>query len=290
MKQKVKITTIIEIKKRIILARNTKLDILELPQGMASAGEQPEQFAVRLALGLFDVEPDRVKLYDIVSYTGKKLDKGRPNSQLFILYKVSFDNIDGLKLSKYNTKYDSIELVNLEKYISQTNVSEETDFILSVLSQNYDKSFINDDIDSNSLSGWTLYTDGGSRGNPGKSSAAYAIFRGEEQVAVGGEFLGITTNSQAEYHSLRIGLEASLARNITRLTVKMDNLMVVNQINGIYRVKNRELWPIYAKIKELTKHFEYLRVEHIRREFNTVADQEVNRILDEFVPSDSLDV
>jgi ribonuclease HI len=140
------------------------------------------------------------------------------------------------------------------------------------------------------LSDWTLYTDGGSRGNPGKSSAAYAIFKGEEQITIGGEFLGITTNSQAEYHSLRIGLEAALARNVTRLVVKMDNLMVVNQINGTYTVKNRELWPIYAKIKDLIKHFEYLKVEHIRREFNTIADREVNRVLDEFVASDSLDV
>ena len=290
MKQKVKITTIIEMGKRIVLLRNNKTDLLELPQGVSSAGEQPEQIAVRLAMDLFDSQREKVRLYYIVSYTDKKLDKGRSNSQLFILYKVDFDDTNNLKLSRYNIKYNSAESVDLEKYVSQTNVSEETDFILNVLSQNYDKSFISNDIAGEALSDWTLYTDGGSRGNPGKSSAAYAIFKGEEQITIGGEFLGITTNSQAEYHSLRIGLEAALARNVTRLVVKMDNLMVVNQINGTYTVKNRELWPIYAKIKDLIKHFEYLKVEHIRREFNTIADREVNRVLDEFVASDSLDV
>ena len=270
--------------------RNNKTDLLELPQGVASVGEQPEQFAVRLALDMFDVEPREVKLYDIVSYANGASGKSRYDSQLFILYKVSFDNANKLKLSKYNTKYSSVEFVNPERYVSRTNISEETDFILSVLSQNYDKSFINDDaIAGEPLPEYTLYTDGGSRGNPGKSSAAYVIFKGEEQIVIGGEFLGITTNSQAEYHSLRIGLEAALARNITRLTVKMDNLMVVNQINGIYRVKNRELWPVYAKIKDLIRHFECLRVEHIRRELNTIADQEVNRILDELPSGDSLD-
>ncbi len=289
MKQKVKITTIIEVEKKIILVGNNKTDLLELPQGTASAGEQPEQFAVRLSMDLFDIEPEKVKLHDIVSYTDKKLDKGRQVSQLFILYKIGFGG-NNLKLSRYNTKYSSMELIGLEHYVAQTNVSKETDFILNVLSQNYDRSFItSDDSTDVSLSDWTLYTDGGSRGNPGKSSAGYVIFRGEEQVSAGGGFLGITTNSQAEYHGLRIGLEAALAHNITRLTVKMDNLMIVNQMNGTYRVKNRELWPIYAKIKDLAKHFEYLKIEHIRREFNTAADREVNRILDELV-SKSTDV
>ena len=56
--------------------------------------------------------------------------------------------------------------------------------------------------------------------------------------------------------------------------------MVVCQMNGIYKVKNRELWPIYTKIKDLSKQFDSLSIQHIKREYNVAADRKVNEILD----------
>jgi ribonuclease HI len=53
----------------------------------------------------------------------------------------------------------------------------------------------------------------------------------------------------------------------------------VNQLNGIYKIKNRDLWPIHERIKELAKEFERVSFSHVRREFNQLADGMVNKIL-----------
>ena len=127
-----------------------------------------------------------------------------------------------------------------------------------------------------------LYTDGGSRGNPGPSASAYVIqdLDGNE-LESSGLYIGITTNNQAEYQALRRGLERLLELGVRRAHVFMDSLLVVNQMKGQYKVKNRDLWPIYESLVELSKKFQDVKFEHVPREMNKQADSEVNRILDE---------
>lgn len=127
-----------------------------------------------------------------------------------------------------------------------------------------------------------LYTDGGSRGNPGPSAAAYVIITDKDDVVEKfGHYIGITTNNQAEYQALRHGLERVLKFNPKSVQVFMDSLLVINQINGLYKVKNRDLWPIYESINQLKSKFRKITFHHVPREFNKLADAEVNRILDE---------
>lgn len=127
-----------------------------------------------------------------------------------------------------------------------------------------------------------MYADGGSRGNPGPSAGGFAILDMENNVVItSGKYLGITTNNQAEYHSLKGGVEEAIKQGVKVLHVYMDSLLVINQMKGIYRIKNRDLWPIYQAIKEQAANFEKITFEHVPREMNKLADSIVNATLDD---------
>jgi len=127
-----------------------------------------------------------------------------------------------------------------------------------------------------------LYADGGSRGNPGPSASGYAIFALDGRMVVKkGMYLGVTTNNQAEYQALKLGMEEALAMHVKEVHVYMDSLLVINQMLGIFNIKNRDLWPIHDAIRELLPKFRKISFTHVPRELNKVADQAVNEALDE---------
>jgi ribonuclease HI len=96
-----------------------------------------------------------------------------------------------------------------------------------------------------------------------------------------GVFLGITTNNQAEYQALKLGLEAALHKFHAReVHVYMDSMLVVNQMKRIFKVKNRDLWPIHDAVQQLVPQFAKVSFDHIPRELNKLADAQVNKCLD----------
>lgn len=126
-----------------------------------------------------------------------------------------------------------------------------------------------------------LYADGGSRGNPGPSASGYVLYDMDDNIVVkNGVYLGVTTNNQAEYQALKFGLEEALKHNVVNIHVYMDSMLVVNQMNGIFQVKNRDLWPIHDAIKQLAKNFKHITYTHVPRALNKAADAEVNQALD----------
>ncbi len=126
-----------------------------------------------------------------------------------------------------------------------------------------------------------LYTDGGSRGNPGPSASGFVLLTLEgDIIKKSGVYLGITTNNQAEYQALKFGLEEAQKLGAREVDVYMDSLLVVNQMKGSFKVKNRDLWPIYEAIKVLAGHFKKVTYTHVPRELNKLADGEVNETLD----------
>ena len=128
----------------------------------------------------------------------------------------------------------------------------------------------------------TLYADGGSRGNPGPSACGYVLINDAGEVLVDkGVYLGVTTNNQAEYQGLKSGLLEAKAMGARKVDVRLDSLLVVNQMKGIFKVKNRDLWPIHESIKQLVAGFEKVTFSHVPREMNKLADAAVNRVLDE---------
>lgn len=127
-----------------------------------------------------------------------------------------------------------------------------------------------------------IYTDGGSRGNPGPSASGYVIYNDQKEELVNkGVYLGITTNNQAEYTALKLALEEAINLRAQEVSVYMDSLLVVNQMKGVFKVKNRDLWPIHDAIKQLCGQFKHITFTQVPREFNKVADAAVNRALDE---------
>jgi len=127
-----------------------------------------------------------------------------------------------------------------------------------------------------------LFTDGGSRGNPGDSACAFVICKLDDSVVEkSGYYMGMATNNQAEYLGQIKGLERCRDLGIDKVHLHSDSQLVVNQMNGIYKVKNQELAPLNQQLKELAGSFEEVTFSYVPRELNKIADKEVNRILDD---------
>ena len=126
----------------------------------------------------------------------------------------------------------------------------------------------------------TVYTDGGSRGNPGPGAAAY-VLRDASGTPVGakGFSLGQTTNNAAEYAGFIKGLQAALDSGADSVTVFSDSELLVRQINGEYKVKNPALRKLHEQSYELLNNFSKWQVRYIRREENKQADKLVNRAI-----------
>jgi ribonuclease HI len=78
-----------------------------------------------------------------------------------------------------------------------------------------------------------------------------------------------------------MGLEDCLHYGAKEVQLFMDSLLVVNQMLGIYKIRNRDLWPIHEAIKNLSTQFAKVSFTHVMREYNKAADAMVNQILDE---------
>jgi len=127
-----------------------------------------------------------------------------------------------------------------------------------------------------------IFTDGGSRGNPGPSATGYVIMNKDEQViAEGGTYLGITTNNQAEYRAVTEALLAAKKFKPKKILFFLDSMLAVRQIKGEWKVKNADLKPVHAEIIDLMKDFDSVEFSHVRRKYNTLADAEVNKVLDD---------
>lgn len=131
----------------------------------------------------------------------------------------------------------------------------------------------------------TIFTDGGSRGNPGPAGSGAVIYRGNTEIGHVSKFLGIQTNNFAEYEALILALEAThklLGSPVTApVTVKMDSELIVKQMKGGYKVKNPALKEKHERVRMLIMEaFPNIKFQHVPREQNKVADQYANDAMD----------
>ncbi len=120
-----------------------------------------------------------------------------------------------------------------------------------------------------------LYIDGASKGNPGKAGAGIAILKDGKEIFKEGIFLGTKTNNEAEYSALLHGLKKAKELGIKNLKIFSDSKLIVNQINGNYKIKNQRLKNFYTEIIKLLKNFNY-EINYIPREKNKLADKLAN--------------
>ncbi len=285
MKQTLTVRAIIKQDSKVLLLRRATgnpayVGLFELPGGKVEFGEDPRACLQREVLEETGREVDALQIMEVLS----DIDTRDPKHQYIVLTFLATLRADtAITLSSEHDKYiwKKLSDIQLNEVTESTRRALElegdvqTTDTISTSTSNKD-----DNITTNSGEA-IIYSDGGSRGNPGPSASGFVILDSHENVLYeGGKYLGITTNNQAEYQAVKLALEKALAMNIRIVHFRIDSLLVVNQLNGIYKIRNRDLWPIHSSIKELAAKFSEISFTHVRREFNKLADAMVNQILD----------
>jgi ribonuclease HI len=126
-----------------------------------------------------------------------------------------------------------------------------------------------------------LFTDGGSRGNPGPAACAFVLEAEDGTVLEArGESIGVATNNVAEYSALVAGLERAVEAGVDELEVVSDSELMVKQMRGEYKVKNRALQDLFLDASRLARAIRSVTYTAVRREHNELADSLVNEALD----------
>ena len=126
-----------------------------------------------------------------------------------------------------------------------------------------------------------LFTDGGARGNPGPAAFAYVLEAEDGTVLdARGEAIGVATNNVAEYRALVAGLEQAAEAGVDELEIVSDSELMVKQMRGEYRVKNKALLALSVEAGRLARRVGKVSYTAVRREHNVLADRLVNEALD----------
>jgi ribonuclease HI len=125
-----------------------------------------------------------------------------------------------------------------------------------------------------------LYTDGGSRGNPGPSGIGVIILDSKKKkIKEVSKYIGEATNNIAEYSALICGLEEAAALDASEVVIYMDSELLAKQLSGEYRVKDENMKRLFEKALGILKGFNSYEVKHIVREKNKEADKLVNKAI-----------
>ncbi|MBR0134399.1 reverse transcriptase-like protein [Candidatus Saccharibacteria bacterium] len=287
MKQRIRVTAICKNEDDVLLLKRAGGRVegvfnFELPTGKIVFGEQPEEAMARVIYENLGVQASKIQLTDVVTFTGLKDSSEQGN--LFIVFEVQLQDTT-IKL--FADRYSSYKWVQMNE-VSSVTLAEESLMVLQITGtktgtlatkivrvgeENKQVLPVSDFA--------TIYTDGGSRGNPGPSGLGYYIIGPDgKELKRGGEFLGFSTSRLAEYYGLKEGLEQAIELGLKRVHFKSDSLMMVNQMNGIYKVKNPDLMQIHADVLKLLENLEAYSFTHVPRELNVEADAEVNKVID----------
>ena len=132
-----------------------------------------------------------------------------------------------------------------------------------------------------------IYTDGGSRGNPGLAGMGVVIANEKgKMVKEYSGFLGVKTNNEAEYEAVIFGLKKIKAllgkekiKN-TEIEFRLDSQLIARQLNGEYKIEEERLFPLFIKIWNLKMDFGPIKFSEIPREQNKEADRLANEAMD----------
>lgn len=247
--------------------------VIELPGGRVHASESLEQALQRKLSDELSLHTQAPLYYTSLAGHGSQ------GSYMRIVFDVTFSEKSSIRLNQSHHTYEWIAATAIPK---ESTAPDAKEILQQYLGESRRYSAEEEQTDL------VIYSDGGSRGNPGPSAAGYVIYNQfQEILKSGGSYIGITNNNQAEYMGVLLALQAAqdYADSNDTLLCHIDSSMVVNQLNGIYKIKNRELWPFNQQIQELVGKFRQVRFKHVPREKNTVADAKVNEILDAHVHS-----
>lgn len=229
------------------------------------------------------VQTASLQLMDVVAFTS--LEGASQLGSLYIIYEIKMDDESSVKIT--SERYSAYKWVPLDETTNYP-LDEATMMVLQitatkgiVVHSKVHRIGENEQVLPASDAA-TIYTDGGSRGNPGPSGIGYYIVGADgREIKRGGEYLGMSNSRLAEYYALKEGLEQAIELGLKRVNFMSDSLMMVNQLNGVYQVKNMDLMQVYSDVLGLLSKLDSYSFTHIPREQNKEADAEVNRVIDE---------
>ena len=288
MKQRIRVTAICKKDGDILLLKRAggrmdgaEIDF-ELPTGKIIFGEQPEEAMARVLYENTGVQTASMQLMDVVTFTN--LVGSSQLGSLYIVYEVKLGEDSTIKMT--SERYSSYKWTPLTE-TTNLPLDEATMMVLQITSTKGVEvkpklRQIGGEQVAPESDAATVYTDGASRGNPGPSGIGYYIIGTDgRELKRGGEFLGMSNSRLAEYYGLKEGIEQAIELGLKRVSFISDNLMMVNQMNGVYKVKNSDLMQVYMDVLEKLKGLESYSFTHVPRSQNSEADTEANRVIDE---------
>ncbi len=285
MQQRLSVRAIIsEEGSTLILKRSTgRASILgkyELPGGKLVYGEQPEDALRRYLHHDAGIHIHTAQLFDAVTY----IDHDDRDIQYGVLVYLVTPSPQRHPM-RLGGGYSSYSWYDKSK-TQQNELTDLTQLLLGIVHQDeitdkYLQEKVTTVENKTTKYDAIIYSDGGSRGNPGPSAAGFVIENLDGVVLEeGGEYLGVTTNNVAEYHGLLLGLQRARDLGYRSVECRIDSMLVVNQMKGIYKIKNRELWPVHERIRLLMQGFDTISFTHVLRGNNQRSDGVVNKVLD----------
>ena len=280
MKQRVRVVGIVGGEEILLLkrvrARNEADLTWELPAGKIKYGEQPEEAMSRALLEFAGVHAKKIELRDAVTLS---IPSASGLSNLYIVYNIRLDNAERPSPVGRYSAYRYHKVNNL----TGLPLDEATRILLEILGARPNRGVVLAQPAGRATAyAATVMVDGCSRGNPGPAGAGYYIVDADGRLLKeGGEFLGFATSRVAEYYAFKEGCQQAAELGLKSVRFVSDNLMLVNQLNGIYKIKNPDLVPIYEDIQKELEAFDSYSVAHLPRSQTLAADRQANLAVDE---------
>jgi ribonuclease HI/ADP-ribose pyrophosphatase YjhB (NUDIX family) len=275
MKQRIRVVGIIRNEDGVLIfkrhrGRSEAPVFWELPTGKISFGEQPEEAMARTLSEYAGLTVSSIKLKDVITFLA--LEGASQLSNLYIVYEIT------VAADARPVPQDRYTAYKYMKDAAGINLNEATMSVLEIERGEVHQNKISARGVANSA---TVYVDGASRGNPGPAGIGYYIVGEDGQtVKRGGEFIGFATSRVAEYYAMKEGIEQAIELGFKSVRFVADSLMVINQLNGIFQVKNKDIMPIYRDIQGLLNKFDVVAFTHVPRLQNAAADKEANLAID----------
>lgn len=280
MKQRIRVVGLIKNEDGVLVfkrnrGRSESPVFWELPTGKIKFGEQPEEAMARSLSEYTGLTATSLKLKDVITFLAP--EGSSQLSNLYIVYELGIDN--GVKPNPRDryTAYKFIKDFNN----SNVKLNETTMSVIEIEEGKVASNRVSSRDTANSV---TINVDGASRGNPGPSGIGYCIHdEAGKIIEKGGEFIGFATSRLAEYHAMRKGIERAIELGYKTVRFISDSLMVVNQLNGIFSVKNQDTISIYNDIESKLDYFDAVSFTHVPRSQNAIADSEANAAIDKLL-------
>ena len=273
MKQRIRVVGIIKTEDGVLVfkrsrGRSEAPVFWELPTGKIKFGEQPEEAMARSLEEYTGLNASSLKLKDVVTFLAP--EGSTRLSNLYIVYDLYIEK--DIKPTPKD-RYTAFKFV---KEFTSSNIRLD-EASMSVIEIEEGKTTSGRIASRDTMNSVVINVDGASRGNPGPSGIGYCIYNNDGHIIKqGGEFIGFATSRVAEYFAMRKGIELAIELGYKKVRFVSDSLMVVNQLNGIFTVKNRDVMPIYKDIQDKLGSFEAVSFAHVNRDKNVIADHEAN--------------